>query len=81
MTQSLHVRYELPFLDIIAVLIAFIALTISLFGLSLNNENRKNTGDTVTELQLTREVLLDMKEFTKDLTEIKNDLKIIINKI
>ena len=81
MTQSLHVKYELPFLDIIAVLVAFIALTISLFSLSLNNENRKNTGDTVTELQLTREVLLDMKEFTKDLTEIKNDLKIIINKI
>ena len=81
MEKSFHVKYELPFLDIIAVIVAFIALTISLFGLSLNNENRKNTDNTVTELQLTRALLLDMKEFTKDLTEIKNDLKVIIAKI
>jgi hypothetical protein len=55
------VTYELPVLDITAVLIAVIAVIIALMSLYLANQTRMNTNNTVIELQLNREELVKIK--------------------
>jgi ABC-type proline/glycine betaine transport system substrate-binding protein len=61
MADDPEVTYELPVLDITAVIIAVIAVIIALMSLYLANQTRQNTGDTVTELQLSRQELVAIK--------------------